>query len=193
MPILVTDKFILRPIQIEDARDMFEYASDQNVVKYLWWEAHTSLGQTQESIENHFLSRPQRGIPEAYAIIYKVNQKMIGTIDVHTVHFNDIGVIGYALNKDYWGQGIVKEALEMLILTCFHHCGFYRLEINHCADNVGSQKVIERAGFIKEGQFRRRKIERDGHRSDYLYYGLCADDEIIKERYTKEKYEKYTR
>ena len=75
----------------------------------------------------------------------------------------------------------------------FYHCGFYRLEINHCADNVGSARVIEKAGFIQEGRFRRRKKERDGHRADYIYYGLCKDDEIVKERYGEEKYEKTIR
>lgn len=193
VPILESERILLRPIQSEDAEDMFQYASDPEVLKYLWWEAHDSVDMTRQSIQDHFLTRVARGIPEAYAIVWKETHTMIGTIDVHTVHFGDVGVIGYVINKQYWGKGIVSEALQMMIPMLFHHCGFYRLEINHCADNIASGKIIEKAGFITEGRFRRRKIERDGHRADYLYYGLCIDDDIVKTRYTKETYEKNIR
>lgn len=186
MPVVITDRLILRPIELKDASDMFEYASNIEVLKYLWWEPHQSVEQSYRSIQEHFLNRKEKGIPEAYAIVWKENNKMIGTIDVHTVHFGDVGVIGYVIHQDYWGKGIVSEALQELISVAFNHCGFYRLEINHCADNVASGKVIERAGFIVEGRFRKRKIERDGHRADYLYYGMCRDDQGIKERYIKE-------
>lgn len=193
MPILESERLILRPIQLEDAEAMFAYASDPEVLKYLWWEPHVSVEQSRESIAERFLTRVDHGIPEAYAIVVKDEMRMIGTIDVHTVHFGDVGVLGYVIHKAYWGQGIVSEALQMILPVLYHHCGFYRIEINHCADNVGSGKVIEKAGFIPEGRFRRRKIERDGHRADYLYYGLCADDAIVLERYTKEHYEKTLR
>ena len=193
MPIVETERLILRPIQLDDDKDMFEYCSDDDVIKYLWFEKHDSIEFSRYVIEKLFLNRVDVGIPEAYAIVLKSSNKMIGTIDVNQVHFNEVGVIGYVIHKDYWGKGIVSEALETLIPILFYHCGFYRLEINHCADNVGSARVIEKAGFIQEGRFRRRKRERDGHRADYIYYGLCKDDEIVKERYGEEKYEKTIR
>jgi [ribosomal protein S5]-alanine N-acetyltransferase len=193
MPTVETERLILRPIQLDDDKDMYEYCSDDDVIKYLWFEKHDSIEFSRYVIEKLFLNRVDVGIPEAYAIVIKESNKMIGTIDVNQVHFNEVGVIGYVIHKDYWGKGIVSEALETLIPILFYHCGFYRLEINHCADNVGSARVIEKAGFIQEGRFRRRKKERDGHRADYIYYGLCKDDEIVKERYGEEKYEKTIR
>lgn len=193
MPTVEIERLILRPIQLDDDKDMYEYCSDDDVIKYLWFEKHDSIEFSRYVIEKLFLNRVDVGIPEAYAIVIKESNKMIGTIDVNQVHFNEVGVIGYVIHKDYWGKGIVSEALETLIPILFYHCGFYRLEINHCADNVGSARVIEKAGFIQEGRFRRRKKERDGHRADYIYYGLCKDDEIVKERYGEEKYEKTIR
>lgn len=189
MPTVETKRLILRPVQLDDDKDMFEYCSDEDVIKYLWFEKHDSIEFSRYIIEKLFLNRVDVGIPEAYAIVIKESNKMIGTIDVNQVYFNEVGVIGYVIHKDYWGKGIVSEALETLIPILFYHCGFYRLEINHCADNVGSARVIEKAGFIQEGRFRKRKKERDGHRADYIYYGLCKDDEIVKERYGEEKYE----
>jgi RimJ/RimL family protein N-acetyltransferase len=72
----------------------------------------------------------------------------------------------------------------------FHHCGFQRIEIQHNAENIASGRVIEKAGFIKEGTYRKRKYEPElGHRSDYHFYGLNLDDEVVLERYSKEHYE----
>lgn len=193
MPNVESERIQLRPITLEDAPSMFTYASNVDVLKYLWWEPHTQLSQSEEAIRERFLTRPDHGIPEAYAIVLKSNHQMIGTIDVHTVHFGDVGVLGYVIHQDYWGQGLMSEALQLILPVLFHHCGFYRIEINHSADNVGSGKVIEKAGFVSEGRFRSRKIERDGHRSDYLYYGLLKDDEIVLKNYTKETYEKTLR
>lgn len=189
MPTVETERLILRPIQLYDDSDMYEYCSNEEVVKYLWFEKHDSVEFSHYIIEKLFLNRISVGLPEAYAIVLKKSHKMIGMIDVNQVYFNDVGVIGYVLNQDYWGNGYVPEALETLILVLFYYCGFYRLEINHCIDNLRSQRVIEKAGFIQEGQFRKRKKERDGHRADYIYYGLCKDDDIVKERYGEELYE----
>lgn len=193
MPVIETERLILRPIQLDDDKDMYEYCSDEDVVKYLWFEKHDSVEFSRYIIEKLYMNRNNVGIPEPYAIVLKSTNKMIGTIDVNQVYFNEVGVIGYVINKSFWGNGYVTEALEAFILILFYYCGFYRLEINHCADNVGSGKVIEKVGFIVEGRFRKRKKERDGHRADYIYYGLCKDDEIVKEKYGEEKYEKTIR
>lgn len=190
MPTVETERLILRPIQLEDDKDMYEYCSDDDVIKYLWFEKHDSVEFSRYIIEKLYLNRTSVGIPEAYAIVFKESNKMIGTIDVNQVYFNEVAVIGYVVHKDYWGKGIVTEALMTLIPILFYYCGFYRLEINHSSDNIGSQRVIEKAGFIHEGRFRKRKRERDGHRADYIYYGLCKDDLIVKERYGEEMYEK---
>lgn len=189
MPTVETERLILRPIQLEDDKDMYEYCSDDDVIKYLWFEKHDSVEFSRYIIEKLYLNRISVGIPEAYAIVLKESNKMIGTIDVNQVYFNEIGIIGYVLNKMYWNKAYMSEALKTLIPILFYYCGFYRLEINHCVDNIGSQKVIEKAGFIQEGRFRKRKREKDGHRADYIYYGLCKDDDVVRERYGEEKYE----
>ena len=193
MPIVETERLMLRPVRLEDAEDMYAYCSDDEVLKYLWFEKHDSVEFTRYIIDKLFLNRIDVGMPEAYAIVLKESKRMIGTIDVNQVYFNEVAVIGYVIHRNHWGKGLVLEALEALIPVLFHHCGFYRLEINHCADNMASGRVIEKAGFILEGRFRKRKKERDGHRADYLYYGLCKDDELALERYGKEKYEETTR
>ncbi|TFG83796.1 MAG: N-acetyltransferase, partial [Erysipelotrichales bacterium] len=101
VPVIETNRLILRPIKLEDADDLFAYASDEEVVRLLSWPKHENVAQSATSIREHFLTRPERGVPEAYAIVSKADHKMIGTVDVHTVRFGDVGEIGYVLNRHY--------------------------------------------------------------------------------------------
>ncbi len=194
LPTIETERLILRPIQLEDVKDMFEYAGDVENLRYVWFPRHLNLDSSKQAIKDHFLNRVEKGIPEAYCVVIKPEMKMIGTVDVHTVRFNDVGEVGYILNKRYWNQGIVSEALPLLISVMFHHCGFQRIEIQHNAENMPSGRVIEKAGFIKEGAYRKRKYEPElGHRSDYHFYAINIDDQIVQTRYSKEHYETFIR
>jgi ribosomal-protein-alanine N-acetyltransferase len=65
LPILESERLILRPFRIEDASDMFEYASDPEVLKYLWWEVHPNIETTLNSIETRFMTANERGLPTA--------------------------------------------------------------------------------------------------------------------------------
>ncbi|MGB7595286.1 MAG: GNAT family N-acetyltransferase [Erysipelotrichaceae bacterium] len=176
VPIIETKRLILRPIQIEDANDLFAYASDEEVVRLLSWPKHENVQRSETSIREHFLTRPERGIPEAYAIIHKADDKMIGTLDVHTVRFGDVGEIGYVLNRNYHNQGLMSEALVAALPVWFHICGFRRLEIMHNEINIGSRRVIEKAGFIKEGTYRKLRSEKDGFYYDFPFYAMLKED-----------------
>jgi ribosomal-protein-alanine N-acetyltransferase len=176
VPVIETERLILRPIELSDAQDMFAYASDEEVVRLLSWAKHETLQQTENSIRDYFLTRPDRGIPEAYAIIYKENDKMIGTVDVHTLRFHDVGEIGYVLNRNYHNRGLMSEALKAAIPIWFEICGFRRLEIMHNEINIGSRRVIEKAGFVKEGVYRKLNSEKDGNYYDFPFYALLKED-----------------
>ena len=190
LPTIETERFILRPIQETDAKDMFEYAGDDENLQFVWFPKHLNVMASQQAIVERFLTRPESGIPEAYCIVIKPEMKMIGTVDVHTVRFGDVGEIGYIINKRYWNKGLVSEAVQILISIMFHHSGFQRVEIQHSSRNIASQRVIEKAGFILEGIYRKRKFEPDfDQRVDYKFYGLNLDDAVVLERYSKENYE----
>jgi ribosomal-protein-alanine N-acetyltransferase len=176
VPVIETQRLILRPIKVEDAQDLFEYASDEEVVRLLSWTRHENVQRSEASIRDYFLTRPEKGIPEAYAIVYKKNNKMIGTVDVHTVRFGDVGEIGYVLNRHYHNQGLMSEALIAALPIWFKDCGFRRLEIMHNEINIGSGRVIEKAGFIKEGVYRKLRSEKDGNYYDFCFYALLKED-----------------
>lgn len=54
LPTIETERLIIRPVQIEDAQDMFEYSIDQKVTKYLTFSSPKNIEETVETLNNFF-------------------------------------------------------------------------------------------------------------------------------------------
>lgn len=93
-------RVILRPVSLEDAPDMFAYASDEETTRFVF-ERHQTLIGTEEAVGTFFLANPIG----KYALELKEEGKMIGTIDIRVDEANKKGEIGYALSRHYWGHG----------------------------------------------------------------------------------------
>ncbi len=148
MPILDLGDFILRTIKTSDYKDMFEYGSDKEVTKWLSWGPMISPKEAKRSIKEVFYPRAKRGLPIGYAIVYKETMKMIGTIDYHAkLDTRNAAEIGYCLNKNYWGRGIMTKALKKMIAIGFQYLDYDVIIIKHLHDNIASKRVIEKSGF----------------------------------------------
>ena len=83
--------------------------------------------------------------------------------------------IGYELHPEYWGQGLMGEALRAILDFGFLQLGLHRVEANPLAGNDGSQRLLENLGFQLEGTLRQRHFFRGAY-IDQLYYGLLEDE-----------------
>lgn len=147
LPRIDFDEIYLRAIDYNDYKDLFEYGSDERVTNSLTWK-YEKLEEAEKGIQEVFLSRPSRGLPYAYAIVHKSNNKMIGTCDFHCVDWDkNQGEIGYALNYNYWGKGYMSLACNALIDFGFNNLKLDKVVISHNVKNIGSQRVIEKSGF----------------------------------------------
>lgn len=178
MPVINGKLFYLRTIQKRDVFDLFEYGSDNEVTRFLSWGPFEDVSEARWTIDKYFYQRPERNLPIGYAIIYRENQKMIGTIDFHTIdHANDCGEIGYCLNRDYWGKGIMSEALREMISVGFDVLGLNRIEIRHMVENTRSEQVIKNADFRYEGLLRKRHFDlKINHFVDIKLYSILKEE-----------------
>jgi len=161
IPVKDLGEILIRPIKYEDYKDMFIYGSDDQVTKTLMWDSYKNIEEAKLSVENVFLNRPEKGIPSAYAIIYKKNNQMIGTCDIFRIDYDEMeGEIGYVLNRDYWGKGYMTLACEALLDFGFNYLKLNKLHIGHMKNNIGSRRVIEKCGFtfVSEGKHSRLDI-----------------------------------
>ncbi len=148
--VLETNRLILRPFAETDLNDFFEYASVPGVGEMAGWHHHENIEKTKE-ILNMFVNEDK-----TFAIVYKANNKVIGSLGVEKygnedklTEFNQLlgREIGYVLSRDYWGLGLMPEALHKVIDYLFNNlnvdfltCGFYMF-------NSQSKRVQEKCGF----------------------------------------------
>jgi RimJ/RimL family protein N-acetyltransferase len=83
--------------------------------------------------------------------------------------------IGYWLGESYWGRGIVTEALILVTEHVFASANLLRLFALPFADNAGSIRVLEKAGYIREAILRSSSVKFGQPRDQALYARLNAD------------------
>lgn len=157
---LVTERLILRPWGISDARDMFYgWANDEEVTKYLTWNAHDDIEITKAVVAS-WVEQYQKPERINFAIELKETGKLIGCIDV-VGYIDGVPVIGYVLSRQYWNKGYMSEAAKCVIEFLFS-LGHSKILIDADKNNIGSNKVIQKCGgiFLKE-EIEERPLKND--------------------------------
>jgi [ribosomal protein S5]-alanine N-acetyltransferase len=165
VPKIETERLILRKITLDDAEDMYLYASNEEVTRYVTWNTHSSLSDTIEFI-NTFLT--QYDAP--WGIELKENGKFIGT--VHFVWWqpeHNSAEIGYVLSKEYWGKGLITEAAMAIISFGFESMNLVRIQARCFLENKGSERVMEKLGMSFEGISRKVMYVKGEHKDLKVY------------------------
>lgn len=153
-PTLETERLVLRRFRMGDMEDVFEYASDPEVTRFVVFETHRTLDDTREFLER-VLSRGLDSGVLTFAVEVKESWKVIGNCSIWVVDDRSKRAeVGYAINPAYRGKGYAPEALRAVI-----ELGFGVLELNRIAglamlDNPASVRVMEKAGMKYEGTLR---------------------------------------
>lgn len=170
LPELITDRLTLRKMLVTDYRDMYEYASRNDVTKYLTWYPHPDSAYTREYLQ-YLGGRYSAGMFYDWAIVYEPDCKMVGTCGFTAFNCpSDSAEVGYVLNPDYWGKGIASEALERVLEFGFEELKLHRIEAKFMKDNERSRSVMERVGMTFEGYHREAMLVK----GTYITYGVCS-------------------
>ncbi len=174
LPVLNTQRLTLRPISLSDVDDVFEYAKNPIVGPNAGWKPHLSIGETEAFIK-FAIKKREFGQPGIYAIIYQENQKMIGTIEIHS-YKQYKAEIGFVLNPEYWGKGLIVEAAKAVIIYGFEILQLKRLQYGYFLFNHRSKRVCEKLGFTKEGTLRNKFKNYDGEIIDEVVASITIED-----------------
>ncbi len=174
---LQTDRLILRRFVERDAEAMFQnLASSPENLTYVTWNPHPDVEVTRNSISNWVGSYTN---PNYYkwAICPKENpEQVIGDISIVKMDEDDSSCeIGYVLGKNYWGQGLMTEALKAVLNFCFTQAGFQKVKARYASLNPASGRVMEKAGmsYLKTVA---NGVERKGYLADLIYYQVNRED-----------------
>lgn len=152
---LETDRLILRKILPSDINDVYDYAKNPNVARYVTWETHQTLNDSKKLIE-YALDSYNQGAPEPIAMVLKSNPgKVIGTVGLIAISpKNRIFELAYVMGEEYWGQGLVVEAAKVLIDYAFKTFALERIQCRCNIHNPQSKRVMEKLGMTFEGTLR---------------------------------------
>ena len=170
--VLETRRLILRPWEESDLEDFYAYASVEGVGEMAGWRHHESI-EVSRSILEDFMSHKN-----VFALVHRESGRAIGSLGLHPSWANEdeayrdlkVKEIGYVLSREYWGQGLMPEAVRAVIGFCFDTCGLDALTVGHFSVNGQSKRVIEKCGFqfVKESRYHAKLLGKDFDDRKYI-------------------------
>lgn len=175
-PPLETERLILRETRLSDAPELFVNYSDIDVMRQMGGELHTTIEETVDMIRRYHGWYSQKVLVRWGISLKDGDDKLLGTVGIQ--EFDDDAnkvELGYELNKDYWGQGIMSEALLKILHYCFDTLEVQRVEAGTDGINERSHKLLNRLGFKQEACIRRRVHYFDTFWDEY-WFGLLVEE-----------------
>lgn len=166
---LQTQRLLLRKFNIRDKEAVLAYGSDKQTLKYLIWTGITDIEAAERTIMAYY---SRTGV---YALELKAKGKCIGCLDLRIEPQHEKASFGYILNRDYWNQGLMTEALTAILEFCFHKLDLNRIEATHYVGNEGSGRVMEKSGMRYEG-VALKEVKIKGVFQDVVHYGITRSE-----------------
>jgi ribosomal-protein-alanine N-acetyltransferase len=146
----------LRPLSLSDAEAIYKILSDPESMKY-WSDQPIKHVDEASEVLRKDLESDAKGNSLCWAVTLKDQDELIGKCILFSFdRQNQRAEIGYLLNRKYWRQGLMHQALVAVINYAFNTLKLHRIEADSDPKNVGSLAILEKLGFQREGLFRER-------------------------------------
>lgn len=168
--------FTLRPWNINDLESLVRYANNPLIAKNM---TDGFPHPYKEENGKAFIEFATKDNP-IHIFAIDVNGEAIGGIGVHPQ--NDIhkknAELGYWLAEPFWGKGIASKAVLQLLDFAFKTYDIERVFARPFGTNIGSQKVLEKCGFILEARFE-KTLFKNGEFLDELVYSVRRNNFVV--------------
>jgi RimJ/RimL family protein N-acetyltransferase len=171
-----TERLTLRELQPSDLNAVHEYASDPEVVRFMYWGPNT-VEETREFIRqaiNKQKAKPRTDF--TLAIVLKPKRRLIGSCGICiSSPENREAWIGYCLNRSFWGKGYATETAKALVRFGFEKHMLHRIFATCVPLNKASARVMEKVGLKYEGRLREQRWVK-GEWRDSLVYSILEQE-----------------
>ncbi|KAF3774586.1 putative N-acetyltransferase [Nymphaea thermarum] len=157
----------LRPFQASDLDDLMVWSSDDRVTRWCGWDSFTSREEGRRCLD-HMIAHPwNRAVC--------LDGRPIGCVTARLEH-RGRAELGYVLAYDRWGKGFATQAVKMAVPLIFHEFpDRERIDALVDVENIGSRKVLEKVGFVKEGLLRKYVCHK-GKMTDMFIFSILASE-----------------
>ncbi len=145
--ILHTQRLTLRPWNITDLEDLYEYASVDGVGQMAGWLPHENKEISKQILDSFIAGKK--------TLALEFEGKVVGSLGIE--HYREAAYpeldalhgreLGYVLSKDFWGRGLMPEAVNAVIGYLFEDLKLDFVIISHFVWNSQSRRVIEKCGL----------------------------------------------
>lgn len=172
----IDEELSLKLAEEKDAERLFKITDNSRAYLREWLPWLDFTKKVEDSRD--FIKGTRQGYAENKSmttlILYK--GEIVGVAGYNTLDWtNKVVTIGYWLDKDYQGNGIMTRVAEALTDHAITELGMNRVDIRAAVENVKSRSIPERLGFTLEGKIRQAEWLYD-HHVDHAVYGMLAED-----------------
>lgn len=168
-------RFTLRPFTLADAPDVHSHLADPRIAATTTIQHPYPDGAAASWISTHG-SAAEAGTGLVWAIASPEDDRVIGAISIMLTPAHRRGELGYWLAVPWWGQGVMSEAARAVVAYGFAVLGLHRIQAKCLPGNVGSARVMEKAGMTFEGVLRGYTYTK-GNFVDLAMYAIIAGRE----------------
>ncbi|XP_020230052.1 uncharacterized protein LOC109810875 [Cajanus cajan] len=167
-------KISLRPLELSDLDDLMVWTSDEKVATFCTWDPYTSKDDGINFIQNI-------ATKFVWCRAICLNDRAIGCVSLSSNSEYDksrktSAELGYVLGSKYWGKGIATLVVKQVVKIAFTELEHLeRVEALVDVFNVGSQRVLEKAGFQREGLLR-KYVFLKGKARDIVMFSVLSTD-----------------
>ncbi|MED1863051.1 GNAT family N-acetyltransferase [Fictibacillus nanhaiensis] len=168
-PVIETERLRLRPVIESDVKEIFATFSDGDALQFYGMEplkTEEAAYELIQAFEKGFTS----GSSIRWGIVLNEQDTLIGTCGFHNWSKSDRRTeLGYELNRAYWHNGFMSEALRAIL-----HYGFNGMEFNRIAavirpENNASRSLVTKLGFHEEALLREHQRAKELYYDMYIY------------------------
>lgn len=171
---LHTPRLTLRKVVWEDVRAYFRLFGSPEVAKYMLWEPHREIAQSEAAVRK-VLSRYEAGRYYRWAITEADGNEMIGIVELLRFDAESGSCsFAYMLGETFWGKGYGTEAVCAVFAFAFEKMQVSSIIADHFPENPASGAVMRKAGMTYAGTIP-EKYEKHGILYDAVEYRITAE------------------
>lgn len=178
------EKCYLKPLLPSDTKALTELITNNKEFWTIYEPRHieayyteyTQYKKLQESVRLRALNQEH-----FFGIFEGTSNQLVGQVSVYSIKKLPFlsGFIGYSIDENYSGKGIMTEAVRLVINFSFESLNLNRIEAYVSPKNLASKSVLEKSGFKQEG-YLRQLLYINGSWEDHFLYAILKEDYLNK-------------
>ena len=171
LPVIHTKRLVLRPFRPDDFADALAYRNDPQFAKFL---PHIPQPFTRQDAEAFVATNMAEPWDKSPVFAVEFEGRVIGTVNLEVDQGECSAMLGYAIGRAWWGQGIAVEAAQAVMAWGMKTFNLQRIWASTDIRHVRSQRVMEKLGLQRETIRPGKRLDREGRRVDEAVYAISV-------------------